>query len=113
MDKEKCYELISNRIGTILYLGFDEDPMTNEHFWIPLSDELSKNPDETIDFWETLTAEEFAYSLECLEETIQKSQSGKLLEAVRRIGIEKGCDMKEIESRIEDAECWLEDEANI
>ena len=110
MDKEKCYKLISNRIGTILYLGFDEDPMTNEHFWIPLSDELSKNPDETIDFWRILTAEEFEYSLECLDEIIQKAQSKRLLEAVKTIGKEKSCDMKEIESRIEDAECWLEDD---
>ena len=84
--------------------------MLQELFWTPLSDELSKNVDETIDFWRTLTVKEFEISLECLDEIIQKTQSKKLLEAVRAIGKEKSCDMKKVESRIEDAECWLEDD---
>lgn len=110
MNKKKCKKLIENQIATTA-LGFDEDPTTETSFWIPLSDELAKNVDETIDFWETLTAEEFEYSLECLDETIQKSQSKKLLEAVKRIGIEKGCDMKNVvNSYIESAKCWLEDD---
>ena len=110
MNKKKCKKLIENRIATTA-LGFDEDPTTETSFWIPLSDELAKNVDETIDFWETLTSEEFEYSLECLDETIQKSQSKKLLEAVKRIGIEKGCDMKNVvNSYIESAKCWLEDD---
>lgn len=47
--------------------------MIEEHFWIPLSDELSKNVNETIDFWRTLTVKEFEISLECLDEIIQKN----------------------------------------
>ena len=105
MNKEKCNELITDRMMWNNEYCFGEDPMIEEHFWIPLSDELSKNVDETIDFWRTLTVKEFEISLECL-----KKQSKKLLEAVRTIGKEKSCDMKKVESRIEDAECWLEDD---
>ena len=99
IDFKETQKLIEWRIGV------GDIPMIKELFWTPLSDKLSKNADETIDFWRTLE-----YSLECLDEIIQKTQSKKLLEAVRAIGKEKSCDMKEIESRIEDAECWLEDD---
>ncbi len=43
-----------------------------------------------------------------LDEVTQNTKSHKILEAVRRIGIEKNCDMNDVESRIEDAECWLD-----
>ena len=91
-------------------IGVGDIPMIKELFWTPLSDELSKNVDETIDFWRTLTVKEFEISLECLDEIIQKTQSKKLLEAVRAIGKEKSCDMKKVESRIKSAECWLKDD---
>ena len=105
IDFKETQKLIEWRIGV------GDIPMIKELFWTPLSDELSKNVNETIDFWRTLTAEEFEYSLECLDEIIQKTQSKKLLEAVKRIGIEKGCDMKNIvNSYIESAKCWLEDD---
>lgn len=110
MNKEKCNELITDRMMWNNEYCFGEDPMIEEHFWIPLSDELSKNVDETIDFWRTLTVKEFEISLECLDEIIQKTQSKKLLEAVRTIGKEKSCNMKKVESRIKSAECWLEDD---
>ena len=89
MNKKKCNELITDRMMWNNEYCLGEDPMIEEHFWIPLSDELSKNVDETIDFWRTLTVKEFEISLECLDEIIQKTQSKKLLEAVREIGKEK------------------------
>lgn len=104
IDFKETQKLIEWRIGV------GDIPMIKELFWTPLSDELSKNVDETIDFWKTLTAEEFEYSLECLDEIIQKTQSKELLGAVRAIGKEKSCDMKKVESRIKSAECWLEDD---
>ena len=104
IDFKETQKLIEWRIGV------GDIPMLQELFWTPLSDELSKNVDETIDFWRTLTVKEFEISLECLDEIIQKTQSKKLLEAVRAIGKEKSFDMKKVESRIEDAECWLEDD---
>ena len=50
MNKKKCNELITDRMMWNNEYCFGEDPMIEEHFQIPLLDELSKNVDETIDF---------------------------------------------------------------
>ena len=36
MNKEKCDELITNRMMWNNEYCFGEDPMVEEHFWIPL-----------------------------------------------------------------------------
>ncbi len=102
-DIKKCHYLIEDRIAAAKkHLGY---PRIEERYWIPLANELSKDVDKTISFLGTLSAEEFMYSL---DEVTQNTKSHKILEAVRRIGIEKNCDMNDVESRIEDAECWLD-----
>ena len=109
MDKQYCLLLIRNRVKEAKSFG---SPNIEERFWIPLSQELSKNIDETVDFLETLNAEDFLYSLEVLEEIVQNTNSKKILDEVRRIGMEKFLDLQqqqEVESRIKDAACWLEE----
>lgn len=88
-----------------MYLGY---PNIEESYWKPLTEEFSKNIDDTILFLENLSAEEFMYAIEVLDEVIQKTKSHKLIQAVRKIGKEKKCDMDNVESRIEDAKCWLD-----
>ena len=82
MNKKKCNELITDRMMWNNEYCFGEDPMIEEHFWIPLSDEQDA-------YLPINHRKEFEISLECLDEIIQKTQSKKLLEAVREIGKEK------------------------
>lgn len=105
-DIKKCRYLIEDRLAAAKnHIGY---PMIEERYWIPLSTELSKDIDKTISFLKTLSAEEFMYSLDVLDEVTQNTKSSKLIDAVREIGAQKNCDMNDVESRIEDAKCWLD-----
>lgn len=106
-DIKKCRYLIEDRLAAAKKnIGY---PMIEERYWIPLANELSKDIDKTICFLGTLSAEEFMYSLDVLDEVTQNTKSYKLIEAVRKIGAEKNCDMNDVESRIADAKCWLDE----
>lgn len=108
LDKNKCKNIIKDRIEADKnYLGY---PMIEERCWIPMAIELSKNVEETIDFWKELNSEEFLYTLDVLDEIIQNTKSQKILDAVKQIGEKKNCDAKDIQNRIESAECWLSDD---
>ncbi len=108
LDKNKCKWLINDKIE--YDKKFFEYPMIEENYWIPLAEELSKSVDETIAFWKELNAEEFLYTLDVLDEIIQNTKSQKILDAVKQIGEKKNCDAKDIQNRIESAECWLSDD---
>lgn len=107
INVNECRRIIKDRIeADKKYLGY---PMIEERCWIPMSNELSKDINETIEFWRTLNSEEFLYTLEVLDEIIKRTKSCKILEAVKQFGMEKKCDMNDINNRIEDAQIWLLD----
>lgn len=105
INEDRCKWLIHDKMK--YDKKFFEYPMIEENYWIPLAEELSKNIDETIAFWKRLDAEEFLYTLDVLDELIQNTKSQKILDAVKQIGIDKKCDVKDIQNRIESAECWI------
>ncbi len=109
IDKQKLYSLLGRYIGireTSLN-GMYPDP--DRDFWIPMTEELSKNIDETIAFLEELDTDEFLHTLEILDDLIETTQSLELLEAVRKIGKEKGIDDRHLAMQIQIASSLLDD----
>ncbi len=107
IDKKKVYDALELSI----FYGRQclDQPNEEEDFYIPIIKELSKNVDETINFLEELNSEQFIYSLAILDELVEKTQSHKLIDAVRQIGKEKGIDEFYYESVIKRASCWFDD----
>lgn len=84
-----------------------EVPYIDEFYWTPLSIELSKNINETISFLKSLTDTEFLYTLECLDEIIERNPSKRLLDEVENIAISRNLNMNDIHERIESAKCMI------
>ncbi len=108
IDEQKIHRLLARHISfrEASLHGMYPDP---EHdFWIPMTEELSKNIDETIVFLEKLEPIEFLYTLEVLDDLIEKTKSHKLLESVKRIGKEKGIDDDHLEMQIHLASLLLD-----
>lgn len=110
IDKNKAYELLTRHIGfcECSFYGMEPDPEND--FWIPFSEELSKDVDAAIDFLEGLSSNEFKYALEALDELIEKTHSRKLLDEIKRIGIEKGIDQNTMNINIKMAAYLLNGE---
>lgn len=108
IDKQKVYNLLGRHIGFCESSLCGMDPNPEGEFWIPMCEELSKNVDETIAFLEKLKPKDFEYTLEVLDELVEKTHSQKLLDAVRRIGKEKGLDDKQLAMEIRLASYWLD-----
>lgn len=106
IDYIKVHELIGLRLFYNEHY-FGEQPDVEESYWQPLTEELSKDPSETISLWENLSKEEFFVTLEVLDEVIQNTQSHDIINAVRRIGKEKEIDDNLLEIIIKQAECWF------
>lgn len=109
IDKEKIYSLLGRHIGFVKggYSGID--PNVEDAFWQPMIEELSKDVDETIAFIDELDQIEFQCTLEILDELIEKTQSLKLLEAVKKIGKEKHINKVYLDNSVERASYWLND----
>ena len=99
IDKKKIYYMLGLR------MFYDEQgweqPNYEKDFQIPMTEELSKNIDETIEFLEELNANNFILVIEVLDELIEKTQSHKLICAIKRIGKEKNIDEKWLNHEIE------------
>ncbi|MDE5769566.1 MAG: hypothetical protein K2H82_09295 [Oscillospiraceae bacterium] len=109
IDKQKVYNLLGRHIGFCESSFSGMDPDSENEFWLPMIEELSKDIDETIAFMDELDQTEFEYTLEILDELIEKTQSHKLLEVIRRIGTEKNINKTYFENSIERASCLFDD----
>ncbi len=90
IDKQKVYMLLGRYIGIIESSPNRMYPDPENDFWIPMTEELTKNEDETIALLNELEPKEFLYTLEVLDDITEKLKSKSLLDTVRQIGIEKG-----------------------
>ncbi len=108
IDEQKIYHLLGRYIGIREADSNGMYPDPEHDFWIPMTEELSKNIDETIVFLEKLEPIEFLYTLEVLDDLIEKTKSHKLLESVKRIGKEKGIDDDVLEMQIHMASLLLD-----
>ncbi len=107
IDKEKAYTLLNRHISfcEISSYGSESDP--ENEFWIPFSEEISKDIDSAIDFFQELTPNEFIYALEALEEIIERTHSQRLLNEIKRIGTEKEVDQNTLEVEVKYASYHL------
>ncbi|HAJ98223.1 MAG TPA: hypothetical protein DCO72_10870 [Ruminococcus sp.] len=90
IDKQRVHMLLSRYIGIRECSPNGMYPDPEGDFWIPMTEELTKNEDETIALLNELEPKEFLYTLEVLEDITEKLKSKKLLDTVRKIGIKNG-----------------------
>lgn len=109
IDTKKAYKLLTRHISYCECSLYGQEPDPENDFWIPFSEELSKDIDAAIIFLESLNPNEFKYALEALDEIIEKTHSRKLFEAVKKIGKEKHINKVYMENVIERVSCWLSD----
>lgn len=110
IDTKKAYKLLTRHISLCECSFYGQEPDPENDFWIPFSEELSKDIDASIEFLNGLDPKEFLYSLEVLDEIIEKTHSRKLLNEIRRLGAEKRIDQNTIEMSIKMASYWLNSE---
>ena len=109
IDTKKAYQLLTRHISYCECSLYGQEPDPENDFWIPFSEVLSEDIDAAIEFLSGLDPKEFLYSLEPLDEMIEKTHSRKLLNEIRRLGAEKGIDKNTIEMSITMASYWLDD----
>jgi hypothetical protein len=108
IDKQGVYMLLSRYIGIIECSPNGMYPDPENDFWIPMTDELTKDEDETIALLNELELKDFLYTLEVLDDITEKLKSKKLLDAVRKIGIEKGILNDYLDNCIKSATFYLD-----
>ena len=89
LDKQRVYMLLSRYISLVEASPNHMYPDPENDFWIPMTEELTKNEDETIALLNELEPKEFIYTLEVLDDITEILKSKKLLDSVRQIGIKK------------------------
>ncbi len=108
IDKQKVYMLLSRYIGIRECSPNGMYPDPEGDFLIPMTEELTKDEDETIALLNELEPKEFLYTLEVLDDITEILKSKKLLDSVRQIGIEKGIRNDYLDNRIRLATFYLD-----
>ena len=108
IDKQRVYMLLSRYIGISECSPNGMYPDPEGDFWIPMTEELTKDEDETIALLNEIEPKEFLYTLEVLDDITEKLKSKRLLDAVRKIGIEKGIRNDYLDNCIKSATFYLD-----